>query len=373
MATILPAGPRKKVPERRRVHRIPAYRRNPMKEYYDKLFDNQREFGKDIVEEFRDFQVANVLAVAPTQSGKTGTMVAVVHDMIKDKHLRVRKEHVFIFTGHSSVEWLDQTRERFPAWMREQIFHRCHWHKLADAMKQKENLLIIIDECHVASKQNQTIDKLFQRTGLHDARSLYARNIKLVQFTATPENLEDVFKSKWGSAQRTRTMRVPDNYLSVEKLFAQNRVLKAKNIADDKDALQHVKEIAPFLNDDKPAYHIVRTPRGELHRTVIRNFHHVFGNDAELISTVAWTNKAFDDLLNTKPRKHTFLFIKDKLRCAKTIQHTYTGIFYDRKTVKYNHTANTQGLMGRNTGFHNNHNTTVFTNGTDNFQRSIQN
>jgi hypothetical protein len=55
--------------------------------------------------------------------------------------------------------------------------------------------------------------------------------------------------------------------------------------------------------------------------------------------------------LGNVPDKHTVIFIKDKLRCAKTITKTYIGIVYERKSQKINDSSIIQSLLGRVTGY----------------------
>jgi hypothetical protein len=61
------------------------------------------------------------------------------------------------------------------------------------------------------------------------------------------------------------------------------------------------------------------------------------------------------NILSVKPTKHTFIFIKDTLRCAVTIPKDYIGILYDRFTNVPNESSVIQGLLGRATGFGSEH------------------
>ena len=55
-------------------------------------------------------------------------------------------------------------------------------------------------------------------------------------------------------------------------------------------------------------------------------------------------------VLSNIPKKHYFIFIKDKLRCAKTIDTTHVGVLYERKVKKPKFSTMIQGLAGRATG-----------------------
>lgn len=346
----------------------PAYKVNPFLKRYQNTFENQKEFGRNIAIRFTDNTIFSILAVAPTQSGKTGSMLAFLYEAMNNPLLRVNKRNIFIFTGHSSCEWLEQTRERFPSWMKNQIFHRNHYHSLSQTLSKLSNVILIVDECHIASKQGQTVSNLLEVLAV-DSRALYKRNFKILQVSATPELLHERFGKLWGKAHDIVFMDVPDAYLSVEKLVSQNRVQQADDLCGyDKVTnsvipvvYDNIRKISPFIESMPPSYHIIRTPRAHKHHVVIENFKFVFASfNFSYISSNDMDNSQFDALLATPPRQHTFIFIKDKLRCAKTIHHQFVGILYERWVSKPNPSSISQGLLGRITGFHSNIHAIVF-------------
>ena len=48
-------------------------------------------------------------------------------------------------------------------------------------LKEKKNILIIVDECHLANKIEHTLGKLFKDGNLKDPESLQQKNIKILQ------------------------------------------------------------------------------------------------------------------------------------------------------------------------------------------------
>lgn len=337
---------------------------------YKKTFPNQRGFGKRIYAALSS--CSSVLAVAPTQSGKTGSMLGLACEYLKQPDVTPR--HVFVFTPHSSREWVDQTRNRFPSSFREQIIHRNRADELIRRVRQvgTDRVLIIVDECHIGAKVGQTLHKIYAQLRLFDNDHVWKRRIKLAHFTATPCGLDIAFREFWGERGQVCVMDVPDAYVSHEKLAQQNRVLVARDLCgydkDSKsvhpDALKGVAEIKPFLGAE-PRYHIIRTPRGHLHRIVIENFRKVFPN-FKLISEPS-LGCDINTVLEKKPNVHSFIFIKDKLRCAKTIQHKFIGVLYERVPEKPFYHVITQSLAGRLTGFHQNKQAVVFTTNTHNY------
>jgi len=365
----------KKKPNNRKLFIKPPYKINPIQQEYDGLFENQKQFGKTIAQLFLNLSVLNVLAVAPTQSGKTGSMVASIYEFFQHKNLRLPKEHIFIFTGHSSLEWLTQTKARFPTWLHPHIYHRNHLNSIIHELAGMKNVLIIIDECHIASKTNQTLDRLFNECKYDDISNLYKNNIKFIQFTATPEQLQETFSEKLGNAHEISLMGVPESYLSIEKLQDNNRILSASDLCGVEDSstnnvnpgvYENIRELLPYIAELPPSYHIIRTPRAGFHEVVMKNFKHVFQDtDYVFISEPKMKPGKFDEMLQTAPNVHHFIFIKDKLRCAKTLHHEYLGILYDRVTQKPNHSTIVQGLLGRLTGYHCNKKAVVFTTYTE--------
>lgn len=69
-------------------------------------------------------------------------------------------------------------------------------------------------------------------------------------------------------------------------------------------------------------------------------------------------------ILNTRPRQHTFIFVKEGLRCAVTLPHKdRIGVLYERKR-KHGHPFDdviVQGLLGRGTGYDVDPHTHIFT------------
>ena len=349
--------------ERKAVNRV-VLDANPMEQKYKDTFINQRKFGKDVAKCFLDKKVVNVLALAPTQSGKTGSMVALCYECLKTPELAVPKDNIFVFTGLSSREWVNQTQQRFPSWMSDHICHRNNLPYLLECLRGKKNVLIIVDEAHIAAKKNQSLFKLYHALKVYDITNLYENDIKIVQFTATPDQLQQSMPLLFGNnAHRVAHMQVPDNYVSAQWLRKQDRVWQAKKLYDEEDpdkALDNIREIAPVALDGQPAYHIIRTDRGKKHAKTIEDFKKVFGN-CEFISEPS-VQKSVQQLIREKPNKNTFIFIKDKLRCAQTIQHKWVRVLYDRAASKQKKEALLQGLWGRATGFHNNKGLRVWVN-----------
>lgn len=292
-----------------------------MEKLFNDLYENQTDFGKRIVSALDNHHT--VLAFAHTQCGKTGSMLAAIHLS------NIPLERVFLITGLSSIDWLLQTRKRIPM---KNIFHRNTLDKFFDEVRKVNDPLVLIDECHIASKPGQIIHKV--------TSSVQA---KFVLVSATPHWKR--FKPlPLGTA--IRVMNDPPGYVSIQHFANSQQLFQCKNISDHPDAIENIEEISSFLK--KPAYHIIRTPRNELHELTIQNFKNVFPHYIHL----SMPNLT---ILDIKPSIHTFIFIKDTLRCAVTIPKNHIGVLYERFTNVPNTASIIQGLLGRATGFKSEH------------------
>lgn len=319
-------------------------------QFYDKnTFDNQKLFGKQIYESFLDLHLLTVFALAPTQSGKTGSMLSAINHFYNSKENHVPLQNCFIFTTHSSTEWLLQTRERFPACFSNNIFHRNQVKSFVKAVSGKKNCLIIFDESHIASKQFQTMFRIYNALGFYNSKFMYQNNIKIVHFTATPKQIISQANAIWKDTCKTLYMQVPKQYVSLDYYLKEGRISQAKDLRN----LDNVLEIKDFIKDDTPAFHIIRTSRGKHHIETISHFKNAFSHiKATFISEPF--NKSFniDRDIYKKPEIHTFIFIIDKLRCAKTLNLQFVHILYERVSKKPDESSIIQGLAGRATGYH---------------------
>jgi hypothetical protein len=146
-------------------------------------------------------------------------------------------------------------------------------------------------------------------------------------------------------------MQVPHNYISHHQFSEQKQLFQAKPLFGNDDA---IIELLDHM-DEKPAFHLIRTPRGDKHAALISQFKTIFKDKLfEYWSepTLAQTGIDFTQMINQPPDVHTFLFIIDKIRCAKTINIENINIVYDRFVKKPDSDSIIQGFAGRCTGYH---------------------
>jgi hypothetical protein len=338
-----------------------------------KIFENQEIIASKVVTAFKNRKIINVMVVSKTQSGKTGSMCATIKQYLEDTSNLIPIENIYIITGLSSCEWKEQTKERMPESIQTRVFHRCELpNTFVDEIKDKQNILIIMDEIQVAAKKGQTIYNTFKIAGLLNKSKLCENDIKILEYTATPDGtIYDLMK--WNDASNKILAEVGDGYVSSYDLLQMGRVKQYKELCGfDKETGEAKEEVFENINEIKndideyanPLYHIIRTKNGQEQDLTIRNFKRIFNlynydfikYDRE--SEIEDINKT----LIIKPERHTFIFIKEMLRCAKTLTKKYNGIKYDRYSRNPDDTTIIQGLIGRDTGYDNNSISICYTN-----------
>ena len=337
------------------------------------IFENQEIISSRVVTAFKNRKIINIMVVSKTQSGKTGSMCATIKQYLEDTSNLIPIENIYIITGLSSCEWKEQTKERMPESIQTRVFHRCELpNTFVDEIKDKQNVLIIMDEIQVAAKKGQTIYKTFKNAGLLNKSKLYENDIKILEYTATPDGtIYDLMK--WNDASSKILADVGDGYISSYNLLQMGRVKQYKELCGydketgevDEKVFKNIEEIKNDIdNYNNYLYHIIRAKNGREQDVTIENFKRIFNSlnydfikyDRE--SEIEDINKT----LKTEPKRHTFIFIKEMLRCAKTLKKRHIGILYDRYSVNPDDATIIQGLVGRDTGYDNNGISICYTN-----------
>ena len=328
------------------------------------IYPEQVEAGKNIIDSFTDDRaIVMLLALGMTQSGKTGVMVSSI-EQFTNSDSPVPIENVFIISGLSSIEWKEQTKARVPVEMHGNIFHRPQLKReFMKAVQGKKNVLILIDEVQIACKENQTISSALEGCGFLELQNLLANDIKIVEFSATPNGtLYDT--DKWNNHSTKVKVLPGEGYKGCIDLLEEGRVFKCEplngnHFTEVEHTYKKIKEAID--NFTTPRYHIIRTPTGAAQGQVITYFSRFFGYPYKKFDmTEGGTD--INDILSIIPEKHTFIFIKEKARCAKTFYKKHIGIWYERSSGTMMDDVVTQGLLGRATGYDDNGDSLIFTN-----------
>ena len=336
------------------------------------IHSNQEEAAGQIIPKLIQYNTVMMMILAQMQTGKTGVMAELINQWI-EANPDISPKNIIILSGLSSLEWKEQTQNRMPPTIYNQIFHRNDLDEFSKMMKQRQcsdnmNMLILIDEIQIASQKNQSLHKLFDELNLYDKLGLMTNRIKLVEFSATPNGtLYDLMK--WKDNAHKYIMDPGHNYTGCKKLLEQNRIFQFRNLYNNKTRrapIAPINEIKQKIEEhfEEPMYHIIRTPTGQASDTIKDMFKHVFGSSVQIIHydcSIDTTVKSMDKKMNKKPRKHTFIFIKEMWRCSKTLNKKHLGIYYERYTPQPDDSIIIQGL-GRGCGYDDNGKSIFFTN-----------
>ena len=321
------------------------------------VYEPQKEVAKKIISEFYTNDL--VTLCAPPQWGKTGVSLFVSYMMARKKD--IDPNNVFFITAMSDRSWLEQTKERvLPMW-RNNVYHRNTLHYLEDRIdrlkreKKDRNILIIIDECHLANKRDFTIGKIFDSIDLKNPDTLKEKNIKILQISATPSNTL-IDAEDWQHHAKV-CPRFNDNYVSFQTLLDEDRLRESFNLMTDEGCNDYFTEVCL----DTPKYHFIRSvsagPTGRatysLTKTCLQK--QCLKHNTELIElnmtkTQGQIKKIFQNL-DKQPSKHTFILIKNMLGASKTISDKFIGSVHESLPREKDNSSEIQGLPGRMCGW----------------------
>ena len=309
--------------------------------YTKYVYDNQKEAAMHIMEYLFDDKVKAVSLIALPQAGKTGTFVyctylALTHS---DNNKIYEPENIFIISGLNDTDWQEQTEKDMLSSLKTNVYHLGQLKSFNEKLKIINNsrILIIIDECQIATSENQTIDKSIFR--LEDNLN-NANEIKYLIVSATPSVVKYEL-DEWGDKHKIVYLNTPPIYIGFTNFIKENRIYEAEEIT--KEFLE--ENFKPLLDNRfiKPKYHIIRISmkkRSELEKWIVDNNY----KKEEIDSDNKIDN--INNYLNIQPEKHTFIIIKGFWRAGKRMNDKNIGIVYEYNTI-INYDVTAQGLIGR--------------------------
>lgn len=311
------------------------------------VHDSQREKAVEICGAFIG-GLSLVTFVAPMQWGKTGVAMSVMYMMTThtDDKVMIHPDNVFILSGMSDTDWRQQTKGRMLSCFRDRVYHRNDMHKIISEIANKKDALLVVDECHFGSENNQTLHTCLKSAGILDIDYMTENNIKILCISATPGNvLLDALT--WGPQHHLCVVAKDngDKYTGFDTLLEENRVQPIVDIKKEK----RVQELLDTIEErwDTPRYHIIRATDAALKNGVFlkavldRGYNVSRHNSNDRIYDI-------EKLLLTEPSEHHFIHIKGLWRAAKTLDDTYIGVCLEGTR---DYTAVAQGLGGRLLGY----------------------
>tara|TARA_B100000405_G_scaffold289934_1_gene239654 strand:+ start:100 stop:1674 length:1575 start_codon:yes stop_codon:yes gene_type:complete len=322
------------------------------------IYSNQQRTADNVRKAFEENEdLLYVLVAAFTQSGKTGAMIALIKYYVVNG--LVSPENVIIITGLSDVLWKEQTKDRCPEIIHSNVFHLNNLNgTFKNVVRGKKDVLILIDELHIACEAGdrpQTLAKVFDDIGLSNPDYCYENNIKFVEFSATPGK---VLRDRKTTKERFYIIKdtPPTNYVGPRQLLTNGQLRPITDLTDHMNVTRLMKFIKDIYGHDYK-YHFIRLPTKtvkqekvmEYVRRISTNFGNMFDNTVMEFHGNGNID-TLDVLLGNKPTKHTFIFLKNMIGCAKTIEDKqHIGVWFSRYVKKSNGSTVIQDL--RLTGY----------------------
>jgi hypothetical protein len=346
-----------------------------------KIYHNQSDVADKVLEKFQIRSKVIQLIISQTQTGKTGCMIEIINKYINNNKIPIG--NIYIISGLSSTDWKKQVKARTPDSLESNIYHLNDLQKFKEAVIDKKNILLCVDEVQCACLKEQTISKLMEALGW-TIDKMFENDIKIVQFSATPDGiifglLKKQWKEEWYSVH---IMKEGDNYYGSKKMMLRNKIKQNKDLSgrdkngnwqihvntdgeretNEKQTEDNILEMTnDILSFSVPKYSIIRTSGTNIQyiKENITNTINKYYKNTELLNLFDSDIKEYsmdgnieiiNELLKISPIKHTIILIKEKLKCSHTIVKTYIGVVYERYSKKFNDSFIIQGLLGRITG-----------------------
>ena len=315
---------------------------------------------------------------AEMQAGKTGVVTVLLRLILANARiLKIRPNGIFVITGMSDDAWRKQTRLRLPSALRKNVHHSKTLSQVQRELHQLhaagtlENILIVLDESHIASNNRNLPSRLIYETvrSLCPMAQWQEKNIRFLTISATdPVKVIAMTSEAAPFPSQLVRLQTTEDYQSVSKLHTAGRLRFCESFGDlhEQVAINEVRRCIVSEFNSAPLYHILR-PRMKKQDQVAEKLKAAFP-DAIVI---AWDSEAkprvaaggagaategssttmddINDLLRTPPVKTTFILLKNMFYAAKTMHDEYVGINYDRIGGKDD--TNLQSLLGRACGY----------------------
>lgn len=323
------------------------------------VHEEQEYYASKILNSFKkDIHVSTF--VAPVQWGKTGVVISLIHQCCTDPELFINPNNLLILTGMNDNEWKEQTQDRLIKEFRPAVHHL---HGVMNLILNDDfrDALIIIDECQIANQETQSIRKMFLRNNLHKLDFLKERNIRIVQTSATPDNV--LVDSLEYDTNDHFTCIVNIDMNDSKRSYKFFTDIKKDHLKESMnlDYLSNVEALFEDIRSFKKArWHIIRIPTSKkgTDNDTLKNIQ-ICANKYNCDIKYHMMNLTIDEdeepeeVLSRRPdsNKHTVILIKNKWRASKSFSDKYIGVVHDRYTNnKPQFATEVQSLAGRMIG-----------------------
>jgi len=312
------------------------------------VFPQQIAAALEIIAAFDTHTYAILLA--QMQSGKTGTFMLVMSEMIRLKKV----DYGVIFSGNREIELKEQTKnqdEFFESYADYLNDIGIMDHTIIDIIKtrfsvvwgpdlkkfsQQGNTIYIWEESHYGQSQKQQVDTFTTRLGIHPSGAA-PEGCFVLSVSATPFSEYADFHELEQNKAVVRLLP-PEQYLSVKKMIANKQLHAYTN--SPKTKLEECLETHRALG-----YALVRGMASELTPIVSQHGWDVINYDQSTSHSIN-----INVLLSTPPLRPTVIFLKGMIRMGKQVKKQF--VLFCLETSKAAKTDTIlQGLLGRCCGY----------------------
>lgn len=311
------------------------------------VYDNQKEAAYKCFEAFEKGALAVVLIAQPGV-GKTGVGLELMRMMGEhpDDHKIINVNNMFQITGMSDRDWKEQLTNNILDVFKNNIYHRGTIQTIQDQLQDLLNGLVICDECHIAAGKNMKLSTTLRNAGLLDLEILENNKVKLLDISATPENVLYDFKD-WGDKVAYVMLKPSEDYKGFHFLKNENRIKQSKSLENYDDVLELLRFFDERYKNVSKKWFPFRVPVKGNSRSNILKASKALGWDTPVIHDSSDKIEDIDGYMNSAPSKHTVILIKGFWRASKRINHQYVGGSYETSPKIEDTSATAQGLTAR--------------------------
>ncbi len=321
--------------------------------YYDYLqrwlniYPNQYEAAMDVLNHY-DVGMRHVILTAEMQSGKTGTVRYVAHNMLHCSNSYIVEPHqMFFICGMNDNDLRAQAIAEFSGIIpKENILFSMQLQKWNKGTHKNIPAFVVIDESHYAGNKDSQVDLFMKGVEQHDPMILS------VSATAMAELATSALFSK-GRVY----LRPGDGYYSIKDLFVDKHIKQSIDIT--KKQQDFIDLIAEEYDDqeehDELKYNIVRLPSQWYYKDIEEELTNLglqigfINHHSGLAEHDSICVDDFNKYLIHKPDKFTIIWIYNSLRAGKQLNTEHIGFVHDTASSSPDTIA--QSLLGRILGY----------------------
>lgn len=358
------------------------YTEDRISSYY--VFDNQIESALNIIDEFKRGN-RWCLLMAEMQSGKSGTFFSVPYIISRNVELAKQLSlsynykddiNTFLLTPMNHKELITQFEQDIVSFtgvdIKRNVIHNTEMSKFLNINKSewsitdidmiekmKKNSIILIDESHYGSNNNQILNRFLEEIleikACGDNTCLKEKNIYVLSISATPmaENLS--IDNKY-TFKKIILLKNSDSYFGISEMFENNKVKQSFDFSDDIEVDSFIKHIDKI---DKNGYILVRTSSknaSKIIQKLNKNITYCHYNHETTESLL--NNTDINNILMKKPITKHIIFFKGKLRVGQRVKTNNVIMVHDTYRSKSDTTV--QSFLGRCCGYNKNQDIDIF-------------